>query len=368
MEDQVLRAGAQFLSWHGGVTGELRDWGRQSPLSIARGTVDHMIAGPARNQARDTTQALCSVPAEQVVTSFFALGAMIAAEARQIPFDVLMPNVYALQAKGMPPMGTGMKPARGALGLLRDRLVGAATAHMIDRYALERINALRLDYELAPIATTWEQVRRARRQLILTSEAFDFPAELPDSARDVGPILDDPVWASDKPWTPPAGDAPLVLVAMSSTFQNQAACLQRVADALGTLPVRGLVTVGPAIAPEAIRAPANVSVMASAPHREVLSQARLVVTHGGHGTVIKALAAGLPLVILHHGRDQADNAVRVTERGAGAAVSRRASAATIAKAITAILGTPEYRQAAEQLGGVVAQDAANNTLLTELED
>ena len=175
---------------------------------------------------------------------------------------------------------------------------------------------------------------------MLTSAAFDFPAELPDNARYVGPILDDPAWAADAAWTAPAGEGPLVLVAMSSTFQNHVECLQRITDALGSLPVRGLVTTGPAVEPDAIRAPANVAVVASAPHSEVLPQADLVVTHGGHGTVIKALAAGVPLVILHHGRDQADNAARVTTRGAGIAVPRRAPSARIAKAIITVLDDP----------------------------
>ena len=55
-----------------------------------------------------------------------------------------------------------------------------------------------------------------------------------------------------RPWTPPAGDDPLVLVALSSTFQDHAGCLQRIVDALGTLPVRGLVTTGPALDPSEI--------------------------------------------------------------------------------------------------------------------
>jgi MGT family glycosyltransferase len=185
--------------------------------------------------------------------------------------------------------------------------------------------------------------------------------------RYVGPILDDPAWAADTAWTPPAGEGPLVLVAMSSTFQNHVACLQRIADALGSLPVRGLVTTGPAVAPDAIRAPANVTVVASAPHSEVMRQASLVVTHGGHGTVIKTLAAGMPLVILHHGRDQADNAARVTARGAGIAVPRRAPARKIARAVTEVLSTDTYRQAATELGQAVARDVAGSALLDELE-
>ena len=158
-----------------------------------------------------------------------------------------------------------------------------------------------------------------------------------------------------------------VLVAMSSTFQNHVECLQRITDALGGLPVRGLVTTGPAVGPDEIRAPANVVVVASAPHSRVLAQADLVVTHGGHGTVIKTLAARVPLVILHHGRDQSDNAVRVTTRGAGIAVSRRASSARIARAVATVLDDPSYREAAARLGRSVAQDAAGSVLLDELE-
>jgi len=204
--------------------------------------------------------------------------------------------------------------------------------------------------------------------LILTSSAFDFPAELPANARYVGPILDDPAWADGgETWTPPAGEGRLVLVAMSSTFQNHVDCMQRITDALAGLPVRGLVTTGPAVDPEVLRAPANVVVVASAPHQLVLPHADLVVTHGGHGTVIKALAAGVPLVILHHGRDQADNAVRVTARGAGVAVPRTASAQRISTAITEVLRDPGYRRSATRLGEAITQDVENGMLVTELE-
>jgi len=154
---------------------------------------------------------------------------------------------------------------------------------------------------------------------------------------------------------------------MQSTWFWKVDCMQRITDALGGLPVRGLVTAGPAVDPAALSAPANVAVVASAPHRMVLPHADLVVTHGGHGTVIKALAAGVPLVILHHGRDQADNAVRVTARGAGVAVSRTASAQRIASAITEVLRDPAYRRSAARLGEAITRDAESGMLVSELE-
>ncbi|MFC9919603.1 glycosyltransferase [Agromyces binzhouensis] len=366
MAADVESAGAAVRIWRRPFE-EFRDWELRTPVALARGMAEHMLVGPAAQQLDDAAVAIDEVRPDLVVTSGFALGGMIAAESRGVPFDLLMPNVYVLPADGMPPFGAGLAPARGPLGRARDRAMRAGSARLIDRYTLPELNELRDRAGLEPIATLWAQMQRARMQLILTSAAFDFPASLPDNARYVGPILDDPEWADAARWAPPDGDGPLVLVAMSSTFQDHVACLQRIADALGELPVRGFVTTGPAVEPGAISAPSNVTVVASAPHSEVLPRADLVVTHGGHGTVIKALAAGRPLVILHHGRDQADNAVRVTRRGAGVAVPRTASSARIARAVAEVLGDASYREAAAALGRAIVRDVAESPLLEELE-
>lgn len=366
MAATVEAAGAEVRTWTR-PNEEFRDWELRSPMAQARGMAEHMLVGPAPAQADETGAAIDELQPDLVVTSGFALGAMIAAEARGVPFDLLMPNVYVLPADGMPPFGAGLRPARGPLGRGRDVAMRRAGAALIDRYALGDLNDVRQAHGLDAVSTLWEQMRRARRQLVLTSAAFDFPATLPDNARYVGPILDDPAWADAADWRLPSGDAPLVVVAMSSTFQNHVDCLQRIAAALAGLPVRGLVTTGPAVSPGAVPAADNVVVVASAPHREVLPLADVVVTHGGHGTVIKALAAGTPLVILHHGRDQADNAVRVTSRGAGVAVPRGSSSARIARAIETVLDDPTYRAAAHELGEAIARDAESTALIEELE-
>lgn len=175
-----------------------------------------------------------------------------------------------------------------------------------------------------------DQMRR-QETLLLIDEEFDFPATFPAAVRYAGTQLDDPSWT--EPWTPQAGDAPLVLVAMSSSYQAQDAVLRRVTAVLGTLPVRGVVTTGPAVDPSAIEPPDNVQVVRSAPHAAVLRKASVVVTHGGHGTVVKALAAGLPLLIMPMGRDQGDNAARASARGAGLRLKTGASSRAVAAAL-----------------------------------
>ena len=132
---------------------------------------------------------------------------------------------------------------------------------------------------------------------------------------------------------------------------DHADVLQRAATALGELPVRGLVTTGPAIPVDSIDAPANVTVVERAPHSEVLRHASAVVTHAGHGTVIKSLAAGVPVVALPLGRDQLDNAARVVHHGAGLRLKPKASRDAIAAAVRRVLDEPSFRGRRRRLAG-----------------
>ena len=343
-----------------------RDWECKTPFQLFDRVLDTQFVGPAPGYAADLLSAVADDRPDLVVSSFFAVGAMVGAQAAELPFDVLFPNAYMLPAPGLPPFGLGLQPATGALGRVRDRAVTRLTDRLWAK-GLPRLNAVRSAHGLPPLDSFFDQILQARRILVLTSADFDFRAELPANVRYVGAVLDDPAWAATA-WTPPPGDEPLVLVALSSTFQDHAGCLQRIVDALGTLPVRGLVTTGPALDPTAVTAPANVQVVAAAPHSEVLRSAAVVVTHGGHGTVVRSLAAEVPLVVLHHGRDQADNAARVVARGAGVTVKRSASPAAIAKAVTRVLDDPSFAAGAARLGHSIRRDAAGGALVAELED
>jgi UDP:flavonoid glycosyltransferase YjiC (YdhE family) len=345
----------------------VRDWECKYPWQMVDRLVATLLVGPAADYAQDVSQAIREARPDLVVCSMFCMGGMIAAEAAAIPFDVVLPNIYPFPAPGLPPFGLGLQPAHGTAGRFRDWVLNNLAEHLWDAKGVAGLNALRQRYDLPLLARFLDQGARVRRQLLMTSASFDFPAKLPDNARYVGPVLDEPAWAESSQWTPPAGDGPLILVALSSTFQDQIGCLQRIVDALSLLPVRAVVTTGPAVDPTALRASRNVAIVRSAPHREVLWQAAVAITHGGHGTVMKALAAGVPMVVLPHGRDQADTAARVTARGAGVALARTASSNGISRAVRRVLEHDSYRSAARRLGEVIRRDAEENTLIYELE-
>ena len=97
-------------------------------------------------------------------------------------------------------------------------------------------------------------------------------------------------------------------------------------DELADLPVRVLMTIGRGgdladLGP----LPANAVVERWVPQAEVVSHAAVVVCHGGYGTTVGALSAGVPLVVAPLFADQGRNAARVAEVGAGLALPMAAS-------------------------------------------
>ena len=373
LEPEVAATGAGFTAWttaphrvdRDPASDLIKDWEARSPLQAFARMRDGLIAGPAGRFAADVRAELDRAPADAVVASFALLGAQVGAEAHGLPYAVLAANVLPLPGWGVPPFGPGLPLARGPLGRVRDAAMAAMSRRLWNN-GLPALNAARRANGLEDVSDLLGYLGAAPRLLILTSRAFEYrQLAPPPNVRIVGPRLDDPAWVG--PWSPPSGDAPLVLAGLSSTFQDQGDVLQRIADGLGTLPVRGLVTTGPQVAPEDIAAPDNVTVVRSAPHTEVLRHASALVTHAGHGTVIKGLAAGVPVVALPMGRDQDENAARVVHAGAGLRLKPKASADRIAAAVRSVLDEPAYTTAARRVAAVVAQETAHDAAAEELE-
>jgi UDP:flavonoid glycosyltransferase YjiC (YdhE family) len=156
-----------------------------------------------------------------------------------------------------------------------------------------------------------------------------------------------------------------VLVAPSTSQDPEQRLLSAALAGLARAPVRVLASsngVDPAVP-----VPANAVLVPWMSYARSMPAADVVVTHGGHGTVVRTLAAGVPMAILHHGRDQADNAARVVGRGAGLKIRRTANPERIAATVQRLLADPAYRTAAERLGASIRRDANDAVLLAELE-
>lgn len=366
-------AGARFMDWHRAPNRtvrsretELPDW--DLPVDDGLRMVAQHIAGTALVYAQDVMEELRREPADLVVGFDMLLGPALACEALGQKLALLGTMISFFPLAGMPPIGSALPPARTDAERRREAERRAAFEALLDG-ELPALNAARAELGLPPLSHLADQLDAAAVHWLGTARAFDFPgATLRPAMRYAGPLIGDPSWADPwrSPW-PRDDTRPLVLAGFSTSFQNHAGVLQRVIDAAASLPVRLLVTLGGAIRPDEVRPATNSAVVTSAPHSAVLPGTRLVITHGGHGTVMAALMHRLPMLVIPHGRDQGDNAVRITERGAGLALPASASAEEIRAALARLLDEPAFRSAAHRLGDAVAAEADRATLVRDLE-
>ena len=370
LRPDVEATGAEHIGWTRAPIREvpgrdgdfIRDW-EAGPEGFAQ-MRDRLAVGPAALFAADIREELERRPADCVLTELLLFGAQVAAEGAGVPCVVLNPTINVVPAPGVPPFGQGFLPAETDEDNERDRVALEFGIAVWDE-ALPALNAARAQQGLESLEHVLDQYRSAALILVMTSAAFDFMGELPPTVKYVGPRLDDPSWAES--WTPPSGEEPLVLAGLSSDYQNQEDLLKRIVAALDALPVRGLVTIGKGLNPSEIAGTDNVQVVASAPHAEVLLEAAAVVTHCGHGTTIKALAAGVPVVCVPMGRDQLDVAARVEHRGAGIRLDSSAEPGAIAEAVRAVVAEPGYRKAARRIAGAIAEETADDRVVAEVE-
>ncbi len=149
----------------------------------------------------------------------------------------------------------------------------------------------------------------------------------------------------------------LTLGTVAPTLAPQALpTLMAMAEALSHLPVRGLLTAPDGPHRRLVAAPANLHVEPFFPQEAVLAAAAVVVCHGGSGTVLGALSAGLPLVVLPMLADQLANGTLVARTGAGVvleppstAAEVPSAAASIGSAVERTLNDPSFRAAAREI-------------------
>jgi UDP:flavonoid glycosyltransferase YjiC (YdhE family) len=156
---------------------------------------------------------------------------------------------------------------------------------------------------------------------------------------------------------PPWGDSdhPLVYVSFGSVTAGLgpfSALYPATLDALAEMPIRVLMTTGAGGDPATLEPlPANAHVEQWWPQADVMPDTAVVVGHGGFGTTMTTLAAGVPQVIVPlFAFDQQINAERVAAIGAGIHVPGGPPAvADIPAALTRVLTDPVYRDAAQSV-------------------
>ncbi len=224
----------------------INDWEARSRLHQAAIYRDKLIVGPASAQAADVLAAVDRFRPDAIAVDFLQLGAIVAAESTGLPAATVWHCCYSPPHLEVPIQGSGRGFPKGATGRLLLRAERVAVNAAWNRW-MRSLNATRVELGLAPLATVGEQLDSLDRTLVASSAAFDFASvsgvALPSNLRYVGPQ----VGAVPKVGVTQRDKPPLVLVGFSTTYQAQERMLGRAVRALGALPVRALVTTGPAV-------------------------------------------------------------------------------------------------------------------------
>lgn len=252
----------------------------------------------------------------------------------------------------------GPQIAAEALGLpYASSLCLAAGSFVRPEVVAEPLDVLRASFGLAPDPG----LEAPSRHLVISpfppsfrDPAFRLPATAisirpPSPAR--GAADETLAWLSSRP------ERPVVYFTLGTVFNMESGDLfARVLAALGDLEVNAVATVGREIDPAMFGPrPDHVRIERFVPQAAVLAHCDVAVGHGGSGSTIGALAAGVPLVLLPMGADQPFNAERCVALGAGLVLDVvRCAPADVRAAVERVLADPSYRAAAQRVRDEVA--------------
>ncbi|HEX6287665.1 MAG TPA: glycosyltransferase [Herpetosiphonaceae bacterium] len=240
-------------------------------------------------------------------------------------------------------------------------LVIAAGSFVRHALVAEPLNTLRAEHGLPPDP----DLTMLRRYLVLSPfpPSYRDPAfPLPATAHTIRPLaLEAAPGESARPWSEHLSGAPAVYFTLGTVFNIESGDLfPRVLAGLRDLPLTVIATVGNEIDPaEFGPQPANIHIARYIPQASILPHCDLVVSHGGSGSVIGALAHGLPMVLIPMGADQPLNAARCADLGVARVLDPVDSTPDMVReAVSLVLADPAYRRAAERLRDEIAAQPA----------
>lgn len=280
-----------------------------------------------------------------VVNDVLTVAPALAAEAFGARRATLIPHIYPVAAEGLPLFSIGAGPPRTASGTrfwkATDRLV---------RHGLERgrrdLNAQRQIAGLPP-TDRFHGGTSPDLALVATFPQLEYDRTWPDGVHVTGPMhfeLPHPEMEL------PPGDEPLILVAPSTSQDPDNRLVRAALAAFSHQPVRVIATTNRVRPSRPIEVPGNAVLVEWLSYSQILPLASVVICHGGHGTVARALGAGVPVLACPAAGDMNETAMRIAWARVGRSVRWSLTGPrSLRWAVAEILGDPVYRVRAGQI-------------------
>ena len=295
---------------------------------------------------------------DAVVADILTVASALAAQMEDRPWATLVPHVLPTAEPGFPPYSIGARFPRTRLGARAWQLLDPLVRQGIEQGRVQ-LNGARERVGLPPVDYLHGGISRDLA-IVATFPQLEYPRRRWDpSVRVTGPLM----W--ERPYEdvePPPGDDPLVLIAPSTAQDAEQRMLTAALEGLAAEPVRVLATYNRRPPPRPIDVPTNARLVEWVSYARTMPLCDAVVCHAGHGTLVRSLASGAPVVACPAAGDMAENAARVAWAGAGVSMPRRlVTARGIRLAVRRVLGDPSYaRRAAELKAWGERSDGAAN--------
>jgi len=246
------------------------------------------------------------------VSDILTLAPALAAERAGVPLATLIPHIYPVVEPGLPFFAIGLRPPRTPVG----RAVWRAGQRALDvglEHGRRDLNLQRQRLDLPPVERFHGGIS-PDLALVATYPQLEYPRRWPAGVEVTGPMTFE---LPHPDIELPPGDLPLVLVAPSTAHDSGNHLVRTALAALADEPVRVVATTNRVVPQSPVEVPANAALVDWLSYSQLMPAASLVVSHGGHGTVARALGAGTPVLICPIIGDMSETAMRVAWAGAG---------------------------------------------------
>jgi UDP:flavonoid glycosyltransferase YjiC (YdhE family) len=301
-----------------------------------------------------TRRSMSESAPDVVVHDILTLAPALAAELEGVPAATLVPHVYPVGAPGFPPYALGARLPRGPTGRALWRLMDWPVQMGLRRGQAE-LNETRVKLG-QPQVDRLHGGLSERLVIVGTFPQLEYPRSWPRSVHVVGPLLWEPPFGDVEP---PVGSAPLVIVAPSTAQDPEQRLLLAAMEALAGEPVRVLATWNRRPPPVTVRVSPNMRLVEWISYSRTMPGSSLVICHAGHGTLVRALASGTPVLTVPHSGDMAENAARAEWAGVGVRLPWRfLGARRLRLAVRRALGEPALAERALKLAAWAHAHAA----------
>ena len=301
--------------------------------------------------------------ADVAVADILTPGPALAAELEGVPLATLVPHVYPFVPPGHPVYSIGARIPRTPLGAaLWTRASRRFVAPSLEE-GRAQYNETRRRLGLDPLP--WVHTALSRElTMVGTLPHLEYPRRWERWVRVVGPLQWEPPGERVEP---PPGRGPVVLIAPSTSQDPEQVLLRAALEGLADAPVRVIASSNGRAPADPIPVPANAVLVPWLSYAKTMPLCDVVVLHGGHGTLVRALAAGCSVVVCPVAGDMNENAARVAWAGVGTRLPQRwLGARSLRLAVQGALRPPVRARAAAVARWAAAHDGAQTAAL-ELE-